>query len=42
VAYLDRYRQAGVDDLIIRCASWNQPAQVRRLIDEVLPGLRDR
>ena len=38
-AYLDRYRQAGVDELIIRAASWNQPAQVRRLIDEVLPVL---
>jgi alkanesulfonate monooxygenase SsuD/methylene tetrahydromethanopterin reductase-like flavin-dependent oxidoreductase (luciferase family) len=39
-AYLERYRVAGVDELIIRCASWNQRAQVQRLIDEVLPRLR--
>jgi alkanesulfonate monooxygenase SsuD/methylene tetrahydromethanopterin reductase-like flavin-dependent oxidoreductase (luciferase family) len=39
-AYLERYRAAGVDELIIRCASWDQPAQVRRLIDEVLPAIR--
>ncbi len=40
--YLERYREAGVDELIIRCASWNQLNQVQRLIDEVLPRLRDQ
>ncbi|MGH7764136.1 MAG: LLM class flavin-dependent oxidoreductase [Candidatus Dormibacteraceae bacterium] len=38
-AYLARYRDAGVDELIIRCASWSQSAQVRRLIHDVLPRL---
>jgi alkanesulfonate monooxygenase SsuD/methylene tetrahydromethanopterin reductase-like flavin-dependent oxidoreductase (luciferase family) len=37
--YLDRYRKAGVDELIVRCVSWNQRAQVERLRDEVLPRL---
>lgn len=39
-AFLERYREAGVDELIIRCASWSQPTQVQRLIEEVLPRLR--
>jgi alkanesulfonate monooxygenase SsuD/methylene tetrahydromethanopterin reductase-like flavin-dependent oxidoreductase (luciferase family) len=37
--YLDRYREAGVDDLIVRCVSWRQKEQVARLRDEVLPRL---
>lgn len=40
--YLERYREAGVDELIIRCASWSQSNQVQRLIDDVLPRLRDQ
>ena len=39
-SYLDRYRQSGVDELIVRCVSWSQRAQVERLCDEVLPKLR--
>ena len=38
--YLDRYRDAGVDELIVRCVSWSQREQVSRLRDEVLPKLR--
>lgn len=37
--YLRRYREAGVDELIVRCASWSQAEQVRRLTEEVLPLL---
>ena len=39
-AYLDRYREAGVDELIVRCVSWSQKSQLARLSDEVLPRLR--
>ena len=39
--YLDRYRVAGVDELIVRCVSWNQGRQFARLRDEVLPRLRE-
>ncbi|HZQ49780.1 MAG TPA: LLM class flavin-dependent oxidoreductase [Candidatus Dormibacteraeota bacterium] len=38
--YLDRYRAAGVDELIVRCVSWNQKTQFGRLRDDVLPRLR--
>jgi alkanesulfonate monooxygenase SsuD/methylene tetrahydromethanopterin reductase-like flavin-dependent oxidoreductase (luciferase family) len=39
--YLARYREAGVDELIVRCVSWRQREQVSRLRDEVLPRLRE-
>ncbi len=38
-AYLRRYQVAGVDELIVRCASWNQATQVERFISDVLPQL---
>ena len=37
VEHLRAYERMGFDEVTLRCTSWDQPGQLRRVIDEVLP-----
>jgi alkanesulfonate monooxygenase SsuD/methylene tetrahydromethanopterin reductase-like flavin-dependent oxidoreductase (luciferase family) len=41
VAHLLEYAKMGIDEVTLRCTSWDQPGQLERVIGEVLPRLND-